>query len=471
VLKRPTYIVILLCNVMFFTGALVSGLFLGTKLAHALCSSATSCTDLCSPGIPCTGYDLYTDFNAGHDPNLNGPKTGKAPVDYSESTCDGNFMNQIYSKAYMEGTRQVIMSEQIIHKPDSVMEYTCFQGYVNKAASIESQFSYTSRWDTGYTQDLETDSDTKEIKLTAATRVYRKDFNDNDIRCNATDMADGDECVNDLSGALNYIVSDTLGSYLGGSFSHKYLGEALTIDTSGAPAGCADMATVWSIAKCLDFSEDDRFRTFESLIYADPRSIPQECSPGHTFFDNNDPTDPATLEDDDIKAGDNSTKLDTTGPASASGTLSSLCPPAGTEEPGVNTRFSNDLLRVSNNCSDATGPHAYVEMDLIEFQDYLLLGAGTNSSVYIPGTGGDPDGMIPCADPFPTGIPVITYEHDPLAAGTLPGLDMVAKRRKFVHFEHICPNPGCFYRATKILLPLETTPIPNSTPLGRCVRY
>jgi hypothetical protein len=363
-------------------------------------------------------------------------------------------MNQIYSKAYMEGHRQIIMSEQIIHKPDSVLEYTCFKGYVNDAANIESVFSRTTYWQGSYQQDRETADET----ITDTFDVYRDDFNSGDVGCNPT-IVDGDLCVNNLAEALNYIVNFTLDSYLASNFSHTYLGEATTIDASGTPSGCADMATVWNIAKCLDFGEDDRFRTFESLVNSDPRTIPQECSPGHSFAD-------------DVDASIAGTKLDSTTPGEASDVISTQCPPLGIPVAGVNTNFSNNLINVANNCKNASGEHAYVEMDLVDYQDFLILGAGINSGFYIPGTGGDSDGTVTCADPLPTGIPVVTYEYDPslITFFLVPEFPKSAQRNKFVHYEYVCPNPGCFYRPQKVAIS-ETAIIPATTPLGTCVQY
>ncbi len=462
-LKRSTYIVVLLCNVMFFAGTLALGLSLGAGSAEAACS----------PGIPCTppDFDLYSEHDAG-ETATNGPKSGKTV--YTDTACDGNFMNQIYSKAYMEGHRQVIMSEQIIHKPDSVLEYTCFEGYINDTASIESEFSYTDRWDTGYEQDRETadgsdDIDSSRIDDQTVTytleetgspqRVYREDFNDDDTDCPSSgpSPADSDVCANNLAEALNYIVNDTLNTYLANNFSHTYLGEATTIDASGTPSGCADMATVWDIAKCLDFGEDDRFRTFESLVNADPRSIPQECSPGNSFSD-------------DVEAGTSGTKLDSTSPSNASNVISAQCPPAAAPVAGVNTNISTALINVANNCANSSGEHAYVDMDIVDYIDFTTFGAGQNSGFYIPGTGGSTSGTVNCRPPIPTGIPVITIEHDPNVTGTIPELFEIPLREKYIHYEYICTNPGCYYRPNKVLI-AETAPIPASTPIGFCAPY
>ena len=464
-LKRFTYIVVLVCNVLFFAGALALGVSIGTSPASAACS----------PGIPCTDYDLYNDPSAGVQTVFNGLKSGEKTIPANlveDGPCDGNLMNQMYSKAFMEASRQIIMSEQIIHKPDSVLEYTCFEGYIADAAKIESEFSYTTHWKDNYKQDRETADET----ITDTFDVYRDDFNNGDTNCGATDMGDGDACGNNLAEAMNYIVNESLDSYLDANFDHTYLGEATTIDPSGTPAGCADMATVWEIAKCLDFGEDDRFRTFADLINADPRSIPQECSGGNSFAD-------------DVEDGTDSTKLNNSNPDRINNSIPDQCPPSGTPVAGVNTDFSNDLIRVSNNCpsENVAGEHAYVMIDPVEFQDFLIMGAGINSGLYIPGTGGEkgalvagvasaPDGIVTCAAPLPTGIPVITYEHDAAITGAIPQFFEVPLRRKYVHYEYMCPNPGCFYRPPKQLLN-ETEVIPNlddfvtNNGIGNCVKY
>ena len=402
--------------------------FLGANLAHAACS----------PGIPCADYDLYTQWNAGTTASLNGPKTGLPVADYDERTCDGNFMNQIYSKAYMEGSRQILMSEQIIHKPDSVLEYTCFQSYAEHAATIETEFSYTSRWEDDYEQDRETADET----ITDTFDVYREDFNDGDTDCGSTG-SDSDECVNDLGEAIEYLVIEALETYLDQNFDHTYLGEALSIDyTPGGGTNCSEMATVWNIAKCLDFGEDDQFRTFYSLTTGDPRTIPEECSPGQSASDA-------------VEAGNSGTQLDNTSAATPIMAVEDMCPPAGTA-PTADTNLSTDLIRLSNNCpspADDDNKKAYASVDLIELQDHLLLGAGYGSGMYFPGTGGHDTGVMALAcqnqTPIPTGIPVVTYEHewDEYASYEM---HIVGERQRFLHYEHMCLHPGCYYRPVKL---------------------
>ena len=91
---------------------LITYLFcLGTLFVSFYASAVNAA---CSPGIPCTGYDAYSNPFASNNPAWNGLKTG-VPVPNglnltgaTVTACDGNFMNQIFSRAYMEASREVL---------------------------------------------------------------------------------------------------------------------------------------------------------------------------------------------------------------------------------------------------------------------------------------------------------------------------------------------------------------------------
>lgn len=411
----------------------------------------------CSPGIPCTSYDIYSQPDAGTDAAFNGPRVDDSSAPYSETACDGNFMNQIYARAYLEASREVIMGQQLIHKPDSVLEYTCFDQMLNQAGQNANAFSSSGNF--GSRPLCITTGDEPCIPSTITTPIT------------GTEVAD----------ALNIFLYGTLQDYVNTNFGHTFLGEATTIDSnvSGpttAPYNCAHMATVWEIAKCVDFAEDDRFRTFEDLIAADPRSIPVACSP-------------TAIATDAIEQGSDPTKLENTSsarpnttPAAIGANTGDPCPPPGGPNAGVNTGFSNDLVRVANNCDiSATERNAYAVIDLMESYDELFRGAsngatGIPAGNYIPGTG-TATGTIVCRLPIPTGVPVISYEYDaPGAAsnfttgGTGPGGIHDVDRRTYLHYDHICPNPGCFYQAARVPY-LEGLPLPSTVPTGICVPY
>lgn len=411
----------------------------------------------CSPGIPCTDYDIYSDPTSGTAGGFNGPKVDDATAPHDETACDGNFMNQIYARAYMEASREVIMGQQLIHKPDSVLEYTCFDEYLNQAAENANSFSSSSDF-ASRNICIET-ADSGCINTTITTPV------------SGTEVAD----------ALGIFLYGTLQQYVNTNFGHTFMGEATTIDSSisapaATPYNCSHMATVWEIAKCVDFAEDDRFRTFEELITADPRSIPAACSP-------------SAIASDAIEAASDPTKLDNTSsalpnltPASLADNVTDPCPAPGTPATGVNTGFSNDLVRVANNCDISNSErNAYSVLDLMESYDELFRGASNMEvsiplSNYIPGTG-TATGIVVCRLPIPTGVPIISYDYNApgdasnfSGPGTGPGGMHEVDRTTFLHYDFICPNPGCFYQAARVPY-IEGLPLPASVPTGICVPY
>ncbi len=442
-------------NVVLSKKQLFMFLVLSTFGVFMLPSSSHSA---CSPGIPCTGYDIYSNPTAGTDAAFNGSRVDDATAPHDESACDGNFMNQIYARAHLEASREVIMGQQLIHKPDSVLEFTCFDQLLNHTAQNGNSFSSSTTFNS------------RPICLETA-----------DTPCNTiniTTPVSGTE----VGDALELFLYDTLQAYVNQNFSHTFMGEATTIDNNIAgaaatPYGCSHMATVWEIAKCIDFAEDDRFRTFEELIAADPRSIPAACSPSN-------------IATDAVEAGSSGTKLDNSSaanpdltPAALANNTTDPCPPAGGPVGGVNTGLSNDLVRVANNCDlSNTERNAYASVDLMESYDEFIRGIG----LYLPGTGTATGilfgGSFPsflCMNPIPTGIPIISYDIDaPGAAsdfsspGSGPGGMHEINRDVFIHYDHICPNPGCFYQAVRVpYIEGSILPVPSSITTGLCVPY
>ncbi len=343
----------------------------------------------CTPGIPCTGYDVNTDTTAGTDPGMNGPKTGRA-APHTGGMCDGNFMNQIYAKAYMEASREVIINEQLIHKPDSVLEYTCFDQFIALTAHNAGMiFSEADTFDSREV-DLCTGDDSCGTNTTTYTVNYADDH---------------------LDTVLDTLLLDTLEDYITNNFAHTFLGGESAIDNSmnltsigGNSYDCSHMQAVWDIAKCRDFGEDDQFINFENLSTQDPRILLQECSPGMT-----------------PGAGSNSPMPITENPR---------CPAAG-GGPFASTNITNDIIRVANNCDFLFS--VYDTMIL-----YFELLKAPNSTV---GTV-----TYTCAPPRPTGLNVLVRTYSLVQAPAV-GLAQSATTDT-THVDKFCPNPGCWYNYT-----------------------
>jgi hypothetical protein len=154
-----------------------------------------------------------------------------APMDGYQS-CDTEYWDSMKNRAWLEAEREIVQNQHLIFKPDSVLEYTCFQDWtLTSAAGSGGIFS-------GGT----------------------------------------------LSGRLNSLVlggSAGVNQYLNNNFGHDMLGGREPIAVS-----CSVMAQVWQAAKCMNFVDTahgsvtlDGFHTF--LEYADnpdPRIFPTPCT-------------------------------------------------------------------------------------------------------------------------------------------------------------------------------------------------
>lgn len=107
-----------------------------------LCSLSLPAFAQCINGIPCIDADDTTTRADPEDPS---------PANVSKSdhgSCSADFMNQIYARAYIEAEREVAMASVAIKKPDSVLEYTCFdqlayQGFTAATRIFSAkQFAY-----------------------------------------------------------------------------------------------------------------------------------------------------------------------------------------------------------------------------------------------------------------------------------------------------------------------------------------
>lgn len=104
-----------------------------TLASLALAGTGHGWAASCAPGIPCV------------DPYQAGSGANDSKTD--SKTCDGDFMNQIQSRAYMEASRQYIAAQARVRKPDSVLQYSCFDQFTSVAAvEIGKIFSDSKDW-------------------------------------------------------------------------------------------------------------------------------------------------------------------------------------------------------------------------------------------------------------------------------------------------------------------------------------
>ena len=133
--------------------------------------------------------------------------------------CDVDFYEQLQASSELKATQELEAAQAIILKPDSVLEYTCFQSRVQTAGSALP-------------------------------------------------------FQNDLSDMLGTLAGEPFERYLEGNFDHALDGGHSSV-RAGDP--CSVMAAVWQSAQCHDF--DVRlFSDFTEMASNDMRLFPQQCS-------------------------------------------------------------------------------------------------------------------------------------------------------------------------------------------------
>lgn len=278
-------------------------------LTVALLLSAPSYAEeeACIPGIPCiTPLTPNSPHNPEDGPNILGPNKDKigpsrnpAPSEDGFTTCDADFMNQIYSRAFIEAERENVLNQIVIRKPDSVLEYSCFEENVSNAAHDAGPlFSESRHWDN------------KQVIIGGALGSIPVPY----VIMN-TFMGD-----TKLDNSLELLVLDSLKQYINENFAHDFLGgyatgfdSSITGSVGDADYSCNIMRDVYNIAKCTDFLVDDKFFDFSTLASLDPRILPSACSgtaitDGHIELANNDSYayvnyDPVLANTSFIKAG------------------------------------------------------------------------------------------------------------------------------------------------------------------------
>lgn len=165
-----------------------------------------------------------------------------APPPVASSPCDTNYYSSLKARAWLEAQREITQNQNLIFKPDSVLEYTCFDGYMRQlAGSAPALFSENARW--GAAPGLETRMDN----------------------------------------ALQAVVGTALEQYIDANFPHEFLAGRSGINhqvtpISGGDYACNQMNEVWKKAQCMNFASDLNTDGFYTLAdYAagpDRRSHP-----------------------------------------------------------------------------------------------------------------------------------------------------------------------------------------------------
>lgn len=247
----------------------------------AVCSFSSPVNAACVAGQPCvTPLTPDTDpFDRIIDPNQPGtPNNPKLDMGNPYIACDADFMNQIYAKAFIEAERETVINNSIIIKPDSVLEYSCYDQIAARVATDAGPLFSEQNW----TPNSVPNPNSGNISIS--------------VNMGATRLDD----------SIERLVLESLDTYANnspnGAFFNDFLGGAAagdnnTFSTTVAGVGsvCDFMYNMHYIAKCDDFALNAPFITFEDFggtgilnltnPVTDTRTLPPapfpQCPAGH----------------------------------------------------------------------------------------------------------------------------------------------------------------------------------------------
>lgn len=269
-------------------------IFLAAFIVLSTLSPSFAQTTSCISGLPCD-VDLTPNDPKKDKDGPNAPGSPNEPKRGSSDACDSDFMNQIYAKAYMEAERQNVVGAFLIRKPDSVLEYTCFNKMASRAATIAAPiFTETQDWINKevliWGEINKTDIDTAKrltgkvedlIPTVAAGKAAIPPWQYQVIMnvFMGTDRVDK---------SIQEVVLKSVGTYLTQNFSHTFIGGTTTMDYPNGGVfepsidyDCDMMEKVHHYAKCVNFNSDDHYKdkffSFQDLASYDPRLLPDPC--------------------------------------------------------------------------------------------------------------------------------------------------------------------------------------------------
>lgn len=166
------------------------------------------------------------------------------------SGCSTAVWTAMVNRSVIETRREDVVNKRFIIKPDSVLDYTCFEHIVSTVGEEAGPiFSETEKW-----ANLDVDLIGKTV--TVKRRLGTKS----------------------LDNALMSVVEAALTNYKNGQFNNDFLADSTPVSGSAGSTYCDVMANVWKAAKCRNFGD---FYTFQDLgagqnitSSPDPREFP-----------------------------------------------------------------------------------------------------------------------------------------------------------------------------------------------------
>ncbi len=225
----------------------------------------------CLPGLPCIEDKTDNDPTDPDDgPSVagetNASKLNKTHTAAKPATCDADLLNQMYGRSFLEAQREKIKIQTVLRRPDTVLEYTCFNEWAQWGVAQSAYiFSESERWHP------------KKVEIDGRINIFSIDEVEIDVFMGP----------DRLENSVEKLVLDSLDMYIIRQFPYSFLGGATFL--KHIPIGifywCPYMNMVYDIAKCNNFGDDDPFMTFKELVDVDPRVLPIPCFLGTQIID------------------------------------------------------------------------------------------------------------------------------------------------------------------------------------------
>ncbi|MCB9964829.1 MAG: M23 family metallopeptidase [Rhodospirillales bacterium] len=179
------------------------------------------------------------------------------------NACDTQVFTTMRARAALQAQEDTITSEIVIHKPDSVLEYTCadqFMGYT--AENAGPLFSESTSWLGRKISFSVGGSTTFQLHMDSTS----------------------------LDQVLEDAVVKTIDRYIDQQFPKKFLSDTSTLDTSvsgtigGASYTCDLMKQVWQEAKCRNFGDTRVFTAGGGPFYDFTELVPNTSDPRRQYY-------------------------------------------------------------------------------------------------------------------------------------------------------------------------------------------
>ena len=192
---------------------------------------------------------------------------------YAQDACDPNFNTVMEARATAEAMRELEMAQHFILKPDSVLEYSCFNNAVVRISNsdifsdavldanlfeLPPQMYVPGGPYPGYLPTIDD------------TQVTAPNYNANFRVQPGADAPGGALTAFDLDTTLSDVVLYTLLEHLNVNFGHVFAGGFLSTPSASV---CNAMQLVWNYMRCDNFNKTS-FYTFMELSVLDPRVVP-----------------------------------------------------------------------------------------------------------------------------------------------------------------------------------------------------